>query len=87
MENEDKLIRLLIVEEDFHKAEQITSSLRATGMQVRAEFAEDDEDMTEMLANKSFDLVLFSTLLPGITLAQGRELITDSGKHVGLLFV
>ena len=47
MENEEKLIRLLIVEEDFHKAEQITSSLRATGMQVRAEFAENSEDMDE----------------------------------------
>ena len=45
MENEEKLIRLLIVDEGFHKAEQITSSLRATGMHVRAEFAEDSEDM------------------------------------------
>ena len=46
MEIENKLIRLLIVDEDFHKADQITSSLRATGLQVRAEFAEDGEDMS-----------------------------------------
>ena len=29
-------------------------------MQVRAEFAEDGEDMSELLAGKTFDLVLFS---------------------------
>ena len=35
MDYEEKLIRLLIVDEGYHRAEQITSSLRATGMQVR----------------------------------------------------
>ena len=45
METENKLIRLLIVDEGLHKAEQITSSLRATGLHVLAEFAEDGEDM------------------------------------------
>ena len=45
MEQEAKLIRLLIVDEGFHKAEKITSSLRASGMQVRAEFAEDSGDL------------------------------------------
>ena len=37
----EKLIRLLIVDEGMHKAEQIISALRAAGVQVRAEFAED----------------------------------------------
>ena len=64
METEDKLIRLLIVDEGFHKAEKITSSLRAAGVHVRAEFAEDSEDMEEMLKSKSLDLVLFATNLP-----------------------
>ena len=58
MEQEAKLIRLLIVDEGFHKAEKITSSLRASGMQVRAEFAEDSEDMGDILGNKTLDLVL-----------------------------
>ena len=51
MEYEEKLIRLLIVDEGYHRAEQITSSLRATGMQVRAEFAEDSEDMGDLLGD------------------------------------
>ena len=85
MENEEKLIRLLIVDEDFHKADQITSSLRATGIQVRAEFAEDGEDMGEMLQKKTFDLVLFSLDLPKFGIAEAQQLIADSGKQVGLI--
>jgi len=85
MEDQEKLTRLLIVDEDFHKAEQITSSLRATGMQVRAEFAEDGEDMGEMLENKTFDLVLFSMDLSEFSLAEAQQLIVASGKHVGLI--
>lgn len=85
MENEEKLIRLLIVDEGFHKAEQITSSLRATGMHVRAEFAENSEDMCDILENKVLDLVLFSINLPGFTLSQGQHLIRECGRHVALI--
>jgi diguanylate cyclase (GGDEF)-like protein len=85
MEIENKLIRLLIVDEDLHKADQITSSLRATGLQVRAEFAEDGEDMAELLDKKTFDLVLFCMDLPEFGIAAAQQLIVQSGKHVGLI--
>ena len=85
MEKEVKLIRLLIVDEGFHKAEQITSSLRASGLHVRAEFAEDGEDMCEILENKTIDLVLFSIDLPGFTLGQAQQLMRESGRHVALV--
>ena len=85
MENEEKLIRLLIVDEGFHKAEQITSSLRATGMHVRAEFAEDSEDMYQILENKTIDLVLFSIDLPEFTLGQAQNLIRECGRHLALI--
>ncbi|MCP4767369.1 MAG: EAL domain-containing protein [Gammaproteobacteria bacterium] len=85
METEEKLIRLLIVDEGYHKAEQITSSLRATGMQVRAEFAEDSEDMGNLLENKTFDLVLFCLDLADFTLAQAQQLIEECGRHVALI--
>ena len=85
MEIENKLIRLLIVDEDFHKADQITSSLRATGLQVRAEFAEDGEDMTELLDKKAFDLVLFCMDLPEFGIAAAQQLIAKSGKQVALI--
>ena len=85
MGNEEKLIRLLIVDEGFHKAEQITSSLRAAGIHVRAEFAEDGEDMCEILENKVLDLVLFSIDLPDFSLHQGQHLIRECGRHVALI--
>jgi PAS domain S-box-containing protein len=85
MENEEKLIRLLIVDEGIHKAEKITSSLRATGMHVRAEFAEDSEDMGDILENKTIDLVLFSMGLPEFSLNQAQQLIQDCGRHVALI--
>ena len=85
MENEEKLIRLLIVDEGVHKAEKIISSLRATGMHVRAEFAEDSEDMGDILENKTIDLVLFSMDLPGFSLNQAQQLIQDCGRHVALI--
>ncbi len=85
MEQQDKLIRLLIVDDGLHKAEKITSSLRAAGIHVRAEFAEDDEDMCEMLENKTLDLVLFSLDLPDFKLPQAHQLIQDCGRHVALI--
>ena len=85
MENDGKPIRLLIVEEDPHKAEQITSALRATGLQVRAAFAEDDEDMRAALQKTTTDLVLFALDLPEFSLAQGRECIDEVGATLGLI--
>ena len=81
----DKLIRLLIVDEGLHKAEQITSSLRASGMHVRTEFAEDGEDMYAILENKTLDLVLFSMDLPEFTLKQAQQLIGECGRHISLI--
>ncbi|MFT4606480.1 MAG: diguanylate cyclase (GGDEF)-like protein, partial [Chitinophagales bacterium] len=81
----EKLIRLLIIDADLHKAEQITSSLRAIGMQVRAEFAEGSDDMSAMLDSKALDLVLFSLDLEGFTLKQAQHLISQCGRHVGLV--
>ena len=81
----DRLIRLLIVDEGLHKAEQVTSSLRATGMHVRAEFAEDAEDMSSILEDKTLDLVLFSMDLPEFSLKQAQHLINECGRHVALI--
>ena len=86
MENEtEKLIRLLIVDEGLHKAEQITSALRAAGVQVRAEFAEDIDDMARILKDKPLDLVVFSIDLPDFSLKQASHLVGESGRHVAVI--
>ena len=86
MENEtEKLIRLLIVDEGLHKAEQITSALRAAGVQVRADFAEDMEDMARILKDKPLDLVVLSIDLPEFSLKQASQLVGESGRHVAVI--
>ena len=85
MEFEEKLIRLLIINENLHKVEQITSSLRAAGLQVRGEFAGDSEVMCDLLESRIFDLVLFSIDLPDFTLAQAHHLIQECGRDVAMI--
>jgi diguanylate cyclase (GGDEF)-like protein/PAS domain S-box-containing protein len=81
----EKLVRLLIVDEGLHQAEQITSSLRSSGLHVLAEFAEDSEDMCEIILNKSLDIVLFSMKLPDFTLQQVQHLIRECGRHLTVI--
>ena len=81
----EKLIRLLIVDEGMHKAEQIVSALRAAGVQVRAEFAEDAEDMAEILQNKPVELVLFSLHLAEFPIKQALHIVGKSGRHVAII--
>jgi len=81
----DSLIRLLIVDESLHEAEQLVSLLRSSSLHVKAEFAEDSEDMCQILSSKPLDLILFSTDLPDFTLKQAQHLIQECGKHLSLI--
>lgn len=81
----DSMIRLLIVDESLHEAEQIVSLLRSAGLHVKAEFAEDSEDMSQVLSSKALDLVLFSIDLSDFTLSQAQHLIQECGKHLSLI--
>ena len=81
----EKLIRLLIVDEGLHQAEQIASSLRSSGLHVLAEHAEDAEDMSEIINSKPLDLILFSMDLPDFTLQQVQQLIHQCGKHLSVI--
>ena len=81
----DKLIRLLIVDKGLHQAEQITSSLRSSGLHVLAEFAEDSSSMCDIIVNKSLDIVLFSMQLPDFSLHQVQHLIRECGRHLAVV--
>ena len=85
--DKEKLIRLLIIGEGLHEAEQVTSALRAAGIQVRAEFADDSETMGDMLTNKTLDLVLFSNDLADFSLDQAQQLIRECGRHLALILM
>ncbi len=81
----DNPIRLLIVEEGRHQADQLTSALRAQGLHVLAEFAEDDEDLQEAIESKPLDLVLINADREDFTLPRALQLIRDHGKRLPLI--
>ncbi|MBL7002690.1 MAG: EAL domain-containing protein [Gammaproteobacteria bacterium] len=81
----DSLIRLLIIDESSHEAEQLISLLRSAGLHVKAEFAEDDADMSKILSSKPLDLVLFSIDLAYFTLKQAQQVIQKCGKNLSLI--
>ena len=83
--NSEKLIRLLIVGEGLHQAEQITSSLRSSGLHVLADFAEDSAGMCEIILHKSLDIVLFSMQLPDFSMQQVQHLIRECGRHLSII--
>lgn len=81
----EKLIRLLIVDEGLHQAEIITSALRGAGLHVLTEFAEDAEDMSEVITQKPLDVVLTSLELPDFPLQQVQQLIRECGRHLSVV--
>ena len=81
----DTVIRLLIVEEGQHQADQLTSALRAQGLHVLAEFAEDDEDLQEAIESKPLDLVLVNADREDFGLLQAMQLIRNHGKRLPLI--
>ena len=81
----EKLIRLLIVDEGLHQAEQITSSLRSSGLHVLAEFADDSAGMCDIIVNKTLDIVLFSMQLEDFNLQQVQHLIRECGRHLSVI--
>ncbi len=81
----EQVIRLLIVEEGQHQADQLTSALRAQGLHVLAEFAEDDEDLQQALESKPLDLVLLNADREDFGILQAMQLIRNHGKRLPLI--
>ena len=87
MANQDNLLRLLIVEESLNDAEMLISVLRNAGHAVRAERAEDDEDLQALLSQKAFDLLLCAVDHAELPLDAALKLVQQAGKDVPLLAV
>lgn len=64
----DKLLRLLIVENSRNAAQAYIHALRNARFAVRASVAEDEEDIEDLLAKQSFDLMLTIEEPDGISL-------------------
>ncbi len=81
----EQVIRLLIIEESQHQADQLTSALRAQGLHVLAEFAEDDEDLQKALESKPLDLALVNAEREDFGILQAMQVIRNHGKRLPLI--
>lgn len=54
----EEILRLIVIDDSSNHAEQVSNMLRNAGQAVRAERAEDDEDLRELLAKQGWDMVL-----------------------------
>ncbi|MBL4898016.1 MAG: GGDEF domain-containing response regulator [Colwellia sp.] len=82
---DDELLRLIIVDDSQHLAEQIVSTLRSSGVHVRAEFGNNEERVREILEQQSFDMMLFSSDMSDFSLAEVKQVLTDLGLYLSLV--
>ena len=60
MAKQDAVIRLLLVEDRLEDAEHLISMLRNGGMAIRPQRPESADDLSQLLASQSIDMVLAS---------------------------
>ena len=72
MAQQDAVIRLLLVEDQLEDAEHLISMLRNGGMAIRPQRPESPEDLDNLLASQSIDLVLARNDARYISLRPGR---------------
>lgn len=82
---DDELLRLIIIDESQHLAEQIVSTLRSAGIHVRAEFGDNEERAREILEQQSFDMMLFSSSMPDFSPANVKQMLADQGRYLSLV--
>ena len=85
MAQQDAVIRLLTVEDQLEDAEQLISMLRNGGMAVRPQRPESAEDLANLLASQSIDLVLASLDAKYLPFAAVAKQVEATGKDIPVL--
>lgn len=79
------IIRLIVIEESANDAEVILNSLRKARFPIRPTHIEDEEDLSQALADKEWDLVIAVAQVADFTLARACELILESEQDLPLI--
>lgn len=82
MAQQEAVIRLLLVEDQLEDAEQLISHLRNGGMAVRPQRPESEEELAQLLASQSVDMVLASIDAKYLPLRAVMERVTATGKDI-----
>ena len=70
---EDKIINLVVIDDSFDSEEKIVSTLRTAGYTARSSRAEDEEDLLEVLAKQTPELIIYFEGMELISLKQTIE--------------
>ncbi len=77
---EDKIINLVVIDDSFDSEEKIISSLRAAGYTARSSRVEDDEDLLEVIAKQTPDIIIYFEGMDLISLKQTIECLRKDKK-------
>ena len=77
---EDKIINLVVIDDSFDSEEKIISTLRTAGYTARSARAEDDEDLLEVLAKQTPDIIIYFEGMELISLKQTIECLKKDKK-------
>lgn len=83
----EKVLRLIIVEDDLNDAEMMISAVKSTGVAVRAERAESLEDFGEKLTKHAPDVILLNLEARALNLEEALGAVREAGKHVPVIAV
>jgi diguanylate cyclase (GGDEF)-like protein/PAS domain S-box-containing protein len=85
MAQQDAVIRLLLVEDEVEDAEHLISMLRNGGMAIRPQRPESAEDLDNVLATQSIDMVLARNDAKYISFAHVAKQVEATGKDIPVL--
>ncbi|MCK4834813.1 MAG: diguanylate cyclase, partial [Gammaproteobacteria bacterium] len=77
---EDKIINLVVIDDSFDSEEKIISSLRTAGYTARSSRVEDDEDLLEVIAKQTPDIIIYFEGMDLISLKQTIECLRKDKK-------
>lgn len=83
----EKRIRLIIIDDDFNDSEKMISIVKSAGFGVRAEKAEDEEDLNELLVSHDPDIILCTLGMPELSLEQTIACIQEADKSVPVIAI
>lgn len=85
MAKQDAVIRLLLVEDRLEDAEHLISMLRNGGMAIRPQRPESADELSQLLASQSIDMVLASMECKYLPFAMVAKAVEATGKDIPVL--
>lgn len=77
----DKLLRVVIVDDNLNDAEMMISTIKSAGFAVRAERAKDPDELQEVLRKHPPDLLLCTLGLESLDLHEVVRILREAGRH------